>query len=38
VRLGEVTFAAPMLIIHYIEEHSYLPPAAFLRAIEAIVC
>ena len=31
---GEVTFAAPVLIVHYIEEHGYLPPAQFLKAIE----
>ena len=30
----EVTFAAPVLIVHYIEAHGYLPPAAFLRALE----
>lgn len=29
-----VTYAAPILITHYIEEHGYLPPAEFLRAIE----
>lgn len=29
------TFAAPVLIIHYIEAHAYLPPAAFLEAVEA---
>ncbi len=29
-----VTFAAPVLIVHYIEEHGYLPPAQFLDAIE----
>lgn len=28
-----VTYAAPVLIVHYIEEHSYLPPAQFLKAI-----
>jgi hypothetical protein len=31
----EVTcFAAPVLIVHYIEAHHYLPPDDFLRAIE----
>src|SRR5580698_4584471 len=25
-----VTFAAPVLIVHYIEEHGYLPPTQFL--------
>jgi hypothetical protein len=29
-----VTYAAPVLIVHYIEEHGYLPPAQFLKAIE----
>ena len=29
-----VTFAAPVLVTHYIEEHGYLPPAQFLKAIE----
>ena len=29
-----VTFAAPVLIVHYIEEHGYLPPLEFLQAIE----
>ena len=34
VLYGGVTFAAPVLIVHYIEEHSYLPPGQFLKAIE----
>jgi hypothetical protein len=29
-----ITFAAPVLIVHYIEEHRYLPPDQFLKAIE----
>jgi len=29
-----VTFAAPVLIVHYIEEHGYLPPSEFLEAID----
>jgi hypothetical protein len=29
-----VTFAAPVLIVHYIEEHGYLPPTQFLAALE----
>jgi hypothetical protein len=33
-----VTFAAPLLIVHYIEEHGYLPPAQFLKAIEEAAC
>jgi hypothetical protein len=32
-----VTLAAPVLIVHYIEEHCYLPPAQFLKAIEEAV-
>jgi hypothetical protein len=38
VRFGNVTFAAPVLVAHYIEEHGYLPPSAFLAAIEAEAC
>ena len=34
VSRGGVTFAAPVLIVHYIEEHRYLPPSEFLRAVE----
>lgn len=29
-----VTFAAPVLIVHYIEKHGYLPPVQFLAAID----
>jgi hypothetical protein len=29
-----VIFAAPILIVHYIEAHNYLPPAQFLKAVE----
>jgi len=29
-----LTYAAPVLITHYIEEHDYLPPDEFLRAVE----
>jgi hypothetical protein len=29
-----VMFAAPVLIVHYIEEHSYAPPEEFLKGIE----
>lgn len=35
VSLYGVTYAAPVLIVHYIEEHHYLPPAEFLEAVEA---
>lgn len=37
VSRGGVTFAAPVLIVHYIEEHGYLPPADFLKAVEESV-
>jgi hypothetical protein len=33
VRRGEVTYAAPVLIVHYIQQHGYLPPQEFLQAI-----
>ena len=29
------TFAAPTLILHYMEAHAYLPPVEFLKAVEA---
>jgi hypothetical protein len=29
-----ITYAAPLLITHYIEAHGYCPPVEFLRAIE----
>jgi hypothetical protein len=32
----KVTYAAPVLIPHYIEAHGYLPPAEFLKALEGI--
>jgi hypothetical protein len=28
-----VTYAAPLLVLHYIEEHGYLPPAEFCAAV-----
>jgi hypothetical protein len=31
---GEVTYAAPQLIVHYILEHGYKPPDVFLEALE----
>jgi hypothetical protein len=34
VFLESVGFAAPVLIVHYIEEHNYLPPTQFLQAVE----
>jgi hypothetical protein len=35
VTRGRITYAAPIIITHYIEEHSYLPPWEFLQAVEA---
>lgn len=32
----DVMYAAPVLIVHYIEEHGYLPPAQFLKAVAAL--
>jgi hypothetical protein len=32
----QMTYAAPILIVHYIEAHGYLPPAEFLKALEAV--
>ena len=32
----QITYAAPVLIVHYIEAHNYLPPAEFLKALEAV--
>jgi hypothetical protein len=36
VSWGGNVFAAPVLIIHYIEAHCYLPPTQFLKAVEAV--
>ena len=30
-----VTYAAPMMILHYVEEHGYRPPAVFRSALRA---
>jgi hypothetical protein len=29
----DLTFAAPTLIVHYVAQHSYAPPAPFVRAV-----
>jgi hypothetical protein len=34
VSRGGIIFAAPVLIIHNIEVHRYLPPSQFLQAVE----
>jgi hypothetical protein len=33
VTSGNITYAAPVLIVHYIQEHGYLPPGEFLQAV-----
>lgn len=35
VSTRDATFAAPTLIVHYIDSHSYLPPAEFCEAVRA---
>jgi len=32
-----IIYAAPVLIVHYIEAHGYQPPAAFLAAIASMI-
>jgi hypothetical protein len=32
----QITYAAPVLIVHYIEAHGYLPPTEFMKALEAV--
>jgi hypothetical protein len=38
VSRGGVTFAAPVLVVHYVETHGYLPPAQFMKAVEEHAC
>ena len=33
---GDVMYEAPTLILHYVEDHGYLPPEAFLRAVRRV--
>lgn len=33
---GGIVFAAPDLVIHYMRDHSYLPPSAFIGAVLAL--
>ena len=33
---GDIMYEAPTLIVHYIEDHGYLPPAAFLQAASKV--
>jgi hypothetical protein len=30
---GEILYAAPAMVVHYIEAHNYQPPAAFIEAV-----
>ncbi len=32
---GNIMYSTPTLILHYIEDHGYLPPPAFLQALRA---
>ena len=32
----QLTYAAPVAIVHYIEAHGYLPPEEFLKALEDV--
>ena len=32
---SEVLFVAPEMLAHYVDHHSYLPPAEFLNAVES---
>jgi hypothetical protein len=31
---GDLTYVAPVMVLHYVTAHSYLPPAQFIRAVE----
>ena len=33
VRLGDVVFMCPTLILHYVVDHAYQPPSPFVRAV-----
>lgn len=35
VRAHDITYVAPVLVLHYVEAHSYAPPAEFVRAVES---
>ncbi|MFE2379380.1 hypothetical protein [Streptomyces sp. NPDC059398] len=30
---GHIVYAAPLMIVHYVESHDYLPPADFIRSV-----
>lgn len=36
VPYGDKWFAAPTLIVHYVEKYSYLPPSKFLEAVSNV--
>lgn len=39
IRIGSssrITFASPDMVIHYVEEHAYKPPDAFLDALRTL--
>jgi len=33
VEAGDIVYAAPTLIVHYIDAHGYLPPEEFIEAV-----
>jgi len=35
VPAGDVLFVAPEMVVHYIEQHEYVPPAEFVAAVMA---
>ena len=35
VPAGELLFVAPTMVAHYVAQHEYLPPLAFVRAVMA---
>jgi hypothetical protein len=35
---GDVTYVAPTLIVHYVEDHKYHPPQQFIDAVLASDC
>lgn len=34
--VGDIVYAAPTLIVHYIREHGYRPPPQFVAAVETL--
>jgi len=34
--LNGLVYVAPVLIVHYVQVHSYLPPAEFIRAVVSV--